>query len=444
MRLRHRLFAVAALVVLVAIAFGGTSYILLRQYQSALYKERISNQIAFEVLQRRLLAGDYLLYPTERAKAQWQIRQQTVEQLIQGNLQIFASEKEKAYTLIIQQNTADTRENFDELVKVSESNQNVISDQATALSSLLSFNAQSAVTNATELQEINQHEAATALSRLIMLFSLAGTIFLAVLASGFKYIWHSAEELEKLDQTKDEFVSLASHQLRTPLTSIMLYSGMLADGYGGKLKSKQQELLDVVLFSTDRMRELVRVLLNIARVEAGRVTIQPKATDLHQVLKDILDEQKPKAAEKNITLIDTTTARIPIIHTDQNLLKELYTNPISNAIKYTPPKGTVTVKLELKDKMVFASVQDTGYGIPKREQRKIFTKFYRGTNIAKKEVVGTGLGLYLFKLVAENLGGEVGFTSTENKGSKFWFTLPLAGGPSRTGNTELEHTKGVA
>lgn len=440
MSLKYRLSVVAVLTLLAATGFGILTYLSLQQYHDALHKEQVSSQIAFEVSQRRLLANDYLLYPTQRAKAQWLIKQEAVEQLVHDNTALFSTEQEQPYILRIQENSESSRTAFAELTNIPESGQASTPEKNAALSSLLNFNAQRAITDATKLQEINHNEAAAIFSRLIVFLLLAGTLYLTLLVIGFLYLWRSAEELERLDQAKDEFVSLASHQLRTPLTSIMLNSHMLADGYAGNLKNKQKELLDVVLFSTDRMTELVTVLLNIARLEAGRAIINSQPTDLRQVLTSILDEQKPRAAEKRIKLVDATDTKIPTINTDQSLLKELYANLISNAIKYTPPKGQVTVQLKVEGGFVYGYVRDTGLGIPKNEQGKVFSKFYRGTNVVKKEVVGTGLGLYLLKLIAEGLGGNVGFTSVENKGSEFWFALPLAGSPSRAGSTELEQT----
>lgn len=228
----------------------------------------------------------------------------------------------------------------------------------------------------------------------------------------------------EIDKMKSEFISLASHQLRTPLSAIHMYTSMLADGYGGKLNDKQLAYTNTVLASSKRMNELINTLLNIASIEGGGIAISSKVTNLPKLVRSIYKECKPLADEKDIS-IDMRLTPLPSIFTDPVLVKEVYVNLLTNAIKYTPKKGKIKATLEKKSDEVIFSVKDSGPGIPEDEHDRIFTKFYRASNITRHEATGTGLGLYMAQGVAKNLGGKIWFKSVEGKGATFYFSLPV-------------------
>ncbi len=226
------------------------------------------------------------------------------------------------------------------------------------------------------------------------------------------------------DKLKSDFISIASHQLRTPLSAINMYTRMLQDGLAGNLTAEQQPYIQIILNSVERMNGLIDTLLNITRIEAGNIAIKPHPVQLHLLAHDIIDEFRPAARAKNIDLVAKLPDTMEPITTDDLLIKEICANLLSNAIKYTPDGGSVLVELTDLPKEVRWTVSDTGYGIPEREQKNIFLKFFRAENITDKDVSGTGLGLYLIKSLAESLGGELWFESQENVGSKFYFALP--------------------
>lgn len=226
------------------------------------------------------------------------------------------------------------------------------------------------------------------------------------------------------EKMKSDFISIASHQLRTPLSAINMYTRMLQDGLAGDLSEQQLAFTKIVLTSVERMNELIDTLLNITRIEAGSITIKPRPLQINDLLQEISLEFMPAAESKDITLVTDIPRRMPDVITDSLLIKEVCANLISNAIKYTPEGGTVTVELQNNRKDIVCSVRDTGYGIPAEAQKRIFTKFFRAGNITSRDVSGTGLGLYLTKSLMEALGGELWFTSKENAGSTFCFCLP--------------------
>jgi len=231
---------------------------------------------------------------------------------------------------------------------------------------------------------------------------------------------------DEMDKLKADFISLASHQLRTPLAAVQTYTNMFLQGYVGEMNELQTSFLQTILGATERMNELISTLLNITRIEAGNLLIHNTDLVIDKLCEELISEMAPLAKEKNITVAVENSGSVVTLESDPALVHEVITNLLSNAIKYTPDGGTVTVRLRQGSHSAIITVADSGYGIPESEQERIFTKFYRATNILRRDTTGTGLGLYLVKNIAERLGGDLTFKSAENKGTTFTFSLPLA------------------
>jgi PAS domain S-box-containing protein len=231
----------------------------------------------------------------------------------------------------------------------------------------------------------------------------------------------------EIDRMKSDFISLASHQLRTPLSAIKTYSHMLMDGYMGEITAAQRKSLRTIVSAANRMNELISTLLNITRIESGNVTVTPKTVDVRRLAEEVNKEHLLAASDKEITLtLHGPTASLVTIQTDALLCKEVLSNLVSNAIKYTPEGGSVELGIKQRRYDVLFTVKDTGMGIPKYSQEKIFTKFFRAHNVVRQETSGTGLGLYLVQGLVEALDGKIWFESSENKGTTFFVTLPKA------------------
>ena len=245
---------------------------------------------------------------------------------------------------------------------------------------------------------------------------------------------------KEIDSAKTEFVSLASHQLRTPLSAINWYTEMLLSEDAGPITDTQREYLNEVSHGSRRMVELVNALLNVSRIELGTFAVQPEPTDVVELARDVLNELKPKISEKKLFIEEKFSEHLPKVLVDPKLTRIVFQNLLTNAVKYTPEEGKISVSIALGEdgKMFTISVSDTGYGIPAEDRPRIFTKLFRASNIREKETDGTGLGLYIVKSIAEHSGGTVTFTSKEGKGTTFTLMLPVSGMRSQEGNKQIE------
>ena len=233
------------------------------------------------------------------------------------------------------------------------------------------------------------------------------------------------EELRKLNKMKSDFVSAVSHELRTPLTSIKGYASTLVMGKLGAVTKEQQERLAKIDQHTDYLTSLINDLLDIARIEAGRVGMEFKEVDLGSVLQGVTDLMTPQFKDKGIAFKVRLPPNLPKIPADGRYLERVFLNLLSNALKFTPAPGAITVTVALQDNRLAVSVRDTGLGIAPADLPKIFDEFYRADNPINRERKGTGLGLSLVKKIVEAHGGAIGVESAPGAGATFTFTLPL-------------------
>lgn len=244
-----------------------------------------------------------------------------------------------------------------------------------------------------------------------------------------------------IDKAKSEFVSLASHQLRTPLTSINWYTELLLSGEYGKLKSDQLNLLKELNASGKRMSQLVNDLLNVSRLEAGKLAIEPKPGSIYDALDSVINELEPIAQKRDvkIKLVDNHKSKKGLqLKYDDQLLHQLIFNILSNAIKYSKtvnPKVEVTIS-ESRDGFTI-SIADNGIGIPADNREHLFEKFYRAENATKVDGEGSGLGLYLAKMIADQSGCELRFESKVDVGTTFYIFIPASGMKEKGGGNRL-------
>lgn len=233
--------------------------------------------------------------------------------------------------------------------------------------------------------------------------------------------------LVALDQNKDDFISMVSHQLRTPLTSIKGYASMLLDGDGGMpLNKSEQRFVQQILFSSQQMVAMIGDLLNLSRLNSGHFDMQRTPTDIVALVRDQIHQLKHIADQKEITIDFDYDKGMPLVTIDKDKMQQVVMNFIDNAVHYTPPKGEVVVNLSLSKRSLDLKVSDSGIGVPKSDQSKLFSRYFRANNAKKYRPSGTGIGLYMAKKVIISHGGAVIFRANPKGGSTFGFSLPLS------------------
>lgn len=233
----------------------------------------------------------------------------------------------------------------------------------------------------------------------------------------------SNTKLKELDETKDDFISMASHQLRTPLTSVKGYLSMVLEGDAGKLTETERKMLGQAFFSSQRMVYLIADLLNVSRLKTGKFIIEPSPVNLADMVEQEIAQLTETASAKQLTLTYKKPKSFPTIMLDETKTRQVIMNFADNAIYYTPAGGHITVELVDKPAVIELRVVDDGIGVPKAEQHHLFTKFYRAGNARKARPDGTGLGLFMAKKVVTAQGGAIIFESREGQGSTFGFTF---------------------
>ena len=240
-----------------------------------------------------------------------------------------------------------------------------------------------------------------------------------------KELRFSNRQLQRLDEAKNEFISMASHQLRTPLTSIKGYLDMMLEGDLGKISPTQRAVLREAFSSSERMVRLINDFLNVSRLQTGKFTIDKQSVDIAQILRDEVSLLKVVADQRSVEMVLKIDKKIPSLAVDSEKIRQVMLNMIDNAIYYSSPHKKVVITLKSSGKMIEFSVKDSGIGVPKSEQANLFGKFFRGTNAKKRRPDGTGVGLFLAKKVILSHDGEMIFESEEGKGSTFGFRLPV-------------------
>lgn len=244
---------------------------------------------------------------------------------------------------------------------------------------------------------------------------------------GFVGIERDITAQKNADRAKTEFVSIASHQLRTPLAAINWYVEMLSDEGVGTINETQRKYLDQIHAASTRMVDMVSSLLNVSRIDMGSLRSNPEPVLLSDIADSVIAELEKMAKKKGVTIIKKYDPMLEPINVDMNMARVMFQNILFNAIKYTPEKGLVTLSIKREGEAALITISDTGYGIPADQQPKIFTKFFRARNAREKEPEGSGLGLYITKAIVEHAQGTIKFSSEEGKGTEFRIFIPPAG-----------------
>ncbi len=261
----------------------------------------------------------------------------------------------------------------------------------------------------------------------LIIFSLTGILLIIAFT-----ITHSFERLAEANRLKSEFVSIVSHQLRAPLTNFTWALDLLAEEEK-EVPERQRGYFRILSANADRMQELVNDLLMTSRIQEGRLPFQKNPFSFPELLDTIVTNFKPIIEASNIEVRIEQDPEVSTITSDANKLNNILSNLLDNAVKYTKKAidtagsggGIISIRYRKQGKSLYFEIEDNGIGIPKEDEKYIFRKFFRASNVQKHETQGTGLGLYIVRSIVEKAGGSMGFRSRENKGSTFWFQIPL-------------------
>ncbi len=241
----------------------------------------------------------------------------------------------------------------------------------------------------------------------------------------------SFEQLAETNRLKTEFISIVSHQIRSPLTNLKWIVEILMSGILGKTDEKEAEYYKILKENLERMQKLVSELLTVSRIEATKLVLKKEDFSMENLARDLTTEFEPLAKSSNIKLITEFESGLPRVTSDPFQILQVLENLLYNAIRYIGSpiggkQGEIMLKLSREGKFLMCQVIDNGIGIPKDDQRYIFQKFFRADNVRRYQTSGSGLGLYIAKNIIEKSGGKMGFFSTEGKGTTFWFKLPVS------------------
>ena len=252
-------------------------------------------------------------------------------------------------------------------------------------------------------------------------------VTLILLANHFYFYLRSlkTKQLEELDKLKDEFISMAAHELRAPMTALIGYLEMLRKKISPNELAKIKSDLDTLNHLMKDLNDLINELLDVSRIEQGRLTVEPKDIQVNEIIQNVITTSTPQAQQKGLKIKFSSTT-LPLVNSDPNRLRQVITNLISNSIKYTL-KGEINITAIQKGKFIEVSVKDTGIGIPAEELQKLFTRFHRVQDKQTEEIRGTGLGLWITKNIVELLGGKIQAESIYGTGTNIIFTIPATG-----------------
>ncbi len=240
------------------------------------------------------------------------------------------------------------------------------------------------------------------------------------------FVTSSVQQLADAARMKLEFLTIMTHQIRAPFANLKWVVDLLISNKVGKIEDDQREYLDILKENSERLEELIDKIVTVSKIEQGKLPLNKKEISLKKLTEKVVKESKAYAEATNVDLKLDIPKDLPNVYADESQIREVIENLVNNAIKYSNKKGDVVLSAEKrKDKEVYFEVEDSGVGIPRGDQKFIFSKFFRSGNAIKHQTQGSGLGLYIIKSIVKAHKGKVGFTSEEGVGSTFWFTLPL-------------------
>lgn len=259
------------------------------------------------------------------------------------------------------------------------------------------------------------------------LLVVAESLVVVLVLSIGNFVISLVEQMIRLNRMKSEFVSVASHQLRTPLSAIRWEAELLLSKFRKEaVSSKQRHSIENINALSEKMTKLVNDLLDVARIDQGRLIIKKVPVNIIDIVEDAIVGVSAITKTRNIEVALRDKKKIPLVIGDPEKLRMVVENLLNNSIKYTINHGKIEIRLVKKGNFIIFSIKDNGVGIPTEQHSRVFDKFFRSDNVVKYQTEGTGLGLYIAKNILEQLNGKIWFDSVEGLGSIFSFSIPVS------------------
>ncbi len=259
-----------------------------------------------------------------------------------------------------------------------------------------------------------------------LMFIIFLVLAIIILSFALIKLWNKQIEVfAELDRQKDELLGIVAHQLFTPVTAVKWAAEELLSNDGTPIPKEKKEWAKTIESQTVQLADLISMILDVSRIQLGKMQVKKDTLDLNEFFKEILEAVEPRIQEKQTVFEKSLPKTMPVVLLDKRYTRMTIENLLTNAVKYTPEKGKVNLKVDIHNDVFTCTVTDTGCGIPKQDQDKIFGKLYRASNVRNSSIDGNGFGLYVAKGAIESQGGTISFQSQEGKGTTFTVTLPL-------------------
>ena len=470
MKIRNKLLissSISLILVILILILGWIVYTTSQEINKSLERRTLAQNIIADVSDLNALRTEYVLNPGERPKMQWFSKYESLGQNIKK-----AEEEWGAVLKDIRLDYTELKPLFSEFVKYAESHNGEHLEIEARLTEQMLVKSQEIVSASKRLSSLATARVLSAAQRMfivVMIVVVIGIVLIIDFVFVFKSIVNPINQLrqateslakrkfetrvviktgdefeqlgesfnrtakalekigrehEEIEKAKTEFIAISSHELRSPMTPMKANLQMLLQNYFGKLNKKQKETLETVLRNTNRLDGIIADLLDISRIVAARLKINPVKTDLGKETKTIVNEMRNYLREKKIEII-CNIGKLRQVETDPDKVNQVLRNLIDNAKKFSPKKSKVFVSVELKGKVVQFSVKDQGIGIKFESQKRIFQPFFQLEQTIYGGYKGSGLGLAICKGIIEALGGKIWFESEIGKGTTFYFTIPI-------------------
>ncbi|MBI2552803.1 HAMP domain-containing histidine kinase [Candidatus Uhrbacteria bacterium] len=410
----------AAFSILLAIGIGAMLFFAARQQKEASVKRSITDGVIREVSALNVITYNFLLDPTVAERTRWILKHESIGAFLRSA--VFNASSEQIVLYDLKEGHQGLKAIFTQLTGEPD-----LARRNQLLGQLLA-ETRTMVADAFRLAKGVEREEAAILHRSGALIIIALIVITGSMMGFAVFLLMNLAKWQEAKRARNEFIALATHRIRTPLSAAKWYTEVLLAGDAGPLRRAQRDYLEKIEYSNERLIALVNDLLITARIEISTLIMQSEPLQVQEIASQVIHALTLAIKEKKLKIEERYSRAAPMVEFDPEFLRIIFHHLLGNAVKYTPPGGKITLAISFKKGAVVIAVSDTGLGIPQDQQARVFTKLFRADNVRKADPDGVGLGLYIVKAIVDRAGGSIRFESKEREGTTFYVTLPVAGG----------------